>query len=111
MAKQIEMKIRFLTKINAHKRFDYAPRYYDERKARIESIASKYDDSVEIDETRRQEMMRQSIADNWGRGVSRQKHKSSSNARFFVILVILAFLIYLVFSSGESFNTIVETLD
>lgn len=105
------MKIRFLTKINAHKRFDYAPRYYDERKARIESIASKYANSSEMDEVKRQEIMRQSIADSWGRGSNRQKHKVSSNARFIIILIILSVLIYLVFSNGESFNTIVETLD
>lgn len=105
------MKIRFFSKINSNRRFDYAPRYYDERKDRLDSMARKYESSEEMDDEQRHSMLRQSISDTWGRGENRTKHKVSSNGRFVIILIILIAILYFIFQSGSTIDTIVETLD
>jgi hypothetical protein len=106
------MKIRFLTKVNENKRFGYVPRYYDERKERLDKMAEKYAESQEVDEFKRKESLRQSIADSWSSSSSiRAKSKKNANVRFLLILAVLALLVYFVFSKGDSINTIVETIE
>jgi hypothetical protein len=106
------MKIRFLTKVNENKRFGYVPRYYDERKERLEMMAEKYTEKGEVDEFKRKEFLRQSISDSWSSGSAvRARSKKSANIRFLMILAVLALLVYFIFSKGDSINTIVETIE
>lgn len=106
------MKIRFLTKVNENKRFGYVPRYYDERKERLEMMADKYAEKSEVDEFKRKEFLRQSISDSWSSSsATRARSKKNANIRFLLILAILALLVYVVFSKGDSINTIVETIE
>ncbi|TNE53248.1 MAG: hypothetical protein EP338_11980 [Bacteroidetes bacterium] len=112
------MKIRFLSKVTPHKRFHFSPRYYDERKERLEHMIerAKADEEVssEDDQLRRKEMLRQNLSESWGRDRRRAKENTRSNMR--VVLIILAILLlgFLIFRQNAKTQkeaTIVHQLD
>ncbi len=78
-------------KLHKNKQFTYTPRYYDERKERLENLKKQYgDDSVESIEMRMRGKIRR-----------RQTSKipglfSNATLRTFIILGILILLVYYV---------------
>ena len=77
-----------------NKKFDYVPRYYDERKERLEELKKKYKNLPEnskIGESRKQINFR----DEWN---TRKEFKPAGNnsGRFFIILAILFFAAYMI---------------
>jgi hypothetical protein len=112
-----KMKIQFLSKVNKYKRFNFVPRYYDERKERLDSLVDKYSKEEETKEEdfdyRRKEAMRLSMSDTWGRGKDILQQKKTGNIRVILIILGILFLGYLVFKDkGENKNeTIVHKID
>ncbi|HLW40326.1 MAG TPA: hypothetical protein VKX31_08045 [Brumimicrobium sp.] len=84
----ILQRIRFM-KVNRNKRFDYTPRYYDERKERIEKIREMYAETDKNDSTERQTQIRDRIQSAWHSQKSYSKQARFANVRLIVILVAL----------------------
>lgn len=81
------MKIPSFMKINQHTRFEFTPRYYDERKERLESIKAKYsgNSSEEEFQERIKGSFKQSAKTNTKKG-------SKTNTRLIMIIAILSYL-------------------
>jgi hypothetical protein len=110
------MKIQFLSKVNKYKRFNFVPRYYDERKERLDSLVERYAKEEKIEEAdfdyRRKEAMRLAMSDSWGRGKDRLQQKKNGNIRVILIILGILFLGYLVFKDKrEKTETIIHKID
>ena len=83
------MKLPSFMKINSHSRFEIRPRYYDERKERLEHLEKKYhgEHSRESAEARMKGSFRGSSMRN-----SSMKRTSSSNLTLLAIIVCLSLL-------------------
>ena len=93
------MKFQFLTRVNKYKRFQFTPRFYDERKERLDAMVKQYTESAEDEENdapldeldyRRKEALRSQMQQSWSRSQSRAAGQKRSNIR--VVLIILALL-------------------
>jgi len=106
------MKFKFLNNTLQNRRFDYQPRYYDERKERLERKKKQYErvKSGELTPEERREMLRESMRGEWERADYRQRQRSTSNIRMFILVLILAGLCYLLFFGADQVDTIVERL-
>lgn len=105
-------RIRFI-KVNQNKKFDYNPRYYDERKEKLQSMIESYnksgDNLSEDEEYRRKIKTRMqnsfSIQDEY-------KNKSrASNIRLVIILGILVLICYYIFGTLDTFTSDVINID
>lgn len=105
-------RIKFM-KVNRHKRFEYSPRYYDERKERLDRIKAKYAEEGEKVKTAAayRERLRQSIEDNWGKEGNKAIQSRSANLRLILILVLLLAGAYFLLDAVELFNGEVTNLD
>ena len=104
-------RIKFM-KVNRHKRFDYTPRYYDERKERLEKIKSRYasnDETITNEEIR--ERMRQKIEENWNNNAQGGVQSRAANLRLIVILVALLAAAYFFLDYVEIFTAEVTVLE
>lgn len=114
------MKFRFFTKVSPHKRFYFSPRYYDERKERLDRMVESYANNDEVSEEKEQtfrqkEALRQAMSETWGRERRQAKHSKSANLRVVLIIIAMLLLGYLIFrptagSSPEN-ETIIHQLD
>lgn len=90
------MKFQFLTRVNKYKRFQFTPRFYDERKERLDALVKQHNESgkndASVDELdyRRKEALRSQMQQSWSRSQSRAAGQKRSNIR--VVLIILALL-------------------
>ncbi|MEN8137447.1 MAG: hypothetical protein ABFR62_03365 [Bacteroidota bacterium] len=78
------MKLPSFIKLNSYKRFDFQPRYYDERKERLERIKAKYKGENSPEATK--ERIRGSFKK------SSKRKTGSSNIRLLLIIAGLLFL-------------------
>ncbi|NKI32824.1 hypothetical protein [Croceivirga thetidis] len=87
------MRLSVFKKIR-NKSFNYVPRYYDERKERLEQLRKKYE-NLPDDTTFANKRKSINFRDEW---LERKEYKAAGNssARFFVILAILFFAAYLI---------------
>lgn len=92
------MKLPTLFKQRANKSYSYTPRYYDERKERLERLKSKHE--VIPDESYFQGYRRKSFRDDW-KSTRKESVDLQSRIRF---LVILAFLIMFVIAALKYIN-------
>tara|TARA_B110000503_G_scaffold131447_1_gene206103 strand:- start:334 stop:657 length:324 start_codon:yes stop_codon:yes gene_type:complete len=106
------MKIRFLNKIVQHQRFNYNPRYYDERKIQLDKKKKLYQelDENEVSETRRTEIFKENIKGEWSRAQYRQSQQKSSNMRVVLLITLIIALGYFVFNGVDQVDTIVNNL-
>ena len=104
------MKLKFFSKVNTHKRFNFTPRIYDERRERIEAMVSKYKDEQDISDNQRKENLKLSISDTWGRGDFRRKQTKSYNIRIIIIVLLITLGIYLIFNNTSGSEVIVHKL-
>lgn len=81
-------------KQNQHKRFDYSPRFYDERKERIEEMRKKYG-GTESSEKFSGDNFRLRMNSEWRNSGSRKK-SSGANMRLVVIVLVLFLISYLI---------------
>jgi len=95
-----------LVKVHQHRRFDFTPRYYDERKERLqkreEEIAKEL--GLEGTENKRREInFRAKLDVDGGIAGHRRRAQSKSNIRLVIILVGLLAVAYYLIRSMDVF--------
>jgi Flp pilus assembly protein TadB len=78
-------------KQHRNKSYNYTPRYYDERKERLENLKKKH--GLIKDESQHKGYRRQSFRDDWKKNNNIQSNKNS-RIRLLVILVFLLLAAY-----------------
>lgn len=82
-------KLPSVFKAHRAKQFEFKPRYYDERKERLEELKKKYDGK----EVRRTTLsFREKVDGKWRH--ERSRSVSKSNLRLLLIIAILTFITY-----------------
>jgi hypothetical protein len=81
---------------NTHKRFEFSPRFYDERKERLEKMRRKYREKSDSSEREFDAGdLRMRISTEWRRG-SRSNSGRNRNFRLLIIIMALVLLTYLI---------------
>ena len=108
----ITMKFRFLNKTIENQRFDYTPRYYDERKQRLERKKALYKqlDEGTISDEKRREMFRENIQEGFSRSQVRQSAQKSSNMRILILIALMLALGYFIFNGVDDVDTVVTKM-
>ncbi|MCH2230293.1 MAG: hypothetical protein MK105_08110 [Crocinitomicaceae bacterium] len=106
------MKFRFLNKTIENQRFDYTPRYYDERKQRLERKKALYKqlDEGTISDEKRREMFRENIQEGFSRSQVRQSAQKSSNMRILILIALMLALGYFIFNGVDDVDTVVTKM-
>lgn len=106
------MKFRFLNNTLENRRFDYNPRYYDDRKEAIERKKEYYEKmkTGEISDDERRAMFRDTLKGELTRGEYRQVQNKSANIRVIVLIIVLVALGYFIFNGLDDVDTIVNNL-
>ena len=106
------MKFKFLNNTLQNRKFDYQPRYYDERKERLEKRKEQIRraESGEMTPEERKQMLRESMRAESDRAGYRQGQRQSSNIRIFTLLVVLMILFYILFFGIDQVETVVERM-
>lgn len=106
------MKFQFLNKTIRHRQYDYTPMYYDERKEQLDKKRELYEriESGQITAEERREMLRDNLRSEYSRADYRQRQKSTSNLRIFLLIGLILALGYLVFNGVDEVDTVVKKL-
>ena len=80
---------------NKHKNFEFKPRYYDERKERIDELRKKYGAKKGDNSSLGGERLRDDLARKW-RDNRQTKVKSSNRTLIYIVLSLLAITYYLI---------------
>jgi hypothetical protein len=80
----------FNSRLPKNNKFDYTPRYYDERKERMEAIKKKY-------ENPERKLIEERIRGQFKRKTARGPVFSGVLLRFLLILAVLLLLTYVIF--------------
>lgn len=106
------MQIKFLNKNFQPKRFDYSPRYYDERKERLELKKAEYQRlrDEEINPEEREAMLRQNMKESWSRAQHNQQQRYNANIRTILIIVVILALGYFIFNGMDDVDVVVKKL-
>ncbi len=95
-------RIRFM-KVNRHKRFNFTPRYYDERKDRIERLKEAYSENTEKTPEEQQLQLRERIQSNWNSSKSYSNKAKAANLRLIIILAALILVAYIILGNVDMF--------
>ncbi len=68
--------------------FDYKPRYYSERKERLEKLENKYSDNVTSNEGFKSSLIRSNLKSDWSRN-KHFAHDKKTNLRLALIIAVL----------------------
>ena len=82
------MRLPTIFKQNRNKSFDYTPRYYDERKERLEKLYKKHHGTKE-GESKETFVRRETFRDSWYR---RKHEKTSRNSRIRTAIIAVALI-------------------
>ena len=106
------MKFRFLNNTLENRRFDYNPRYYDERKETLAQKKEYYEKmkSGELSDDDRRTAFRESFKSELSRGEYRQGQNRSANIRVILLIVVIVALGYFVLNGLDDVDTIVNKL-
>lgn len=106
------MKLRFLNKTIQHQRYQYNPRYYDERKERLNVKKKQYEelDKPDVSDEKRKEIFRDNIQGEWNRAQYRQNQQRTSNYRVLLLIGIILVLGYFIFNGVDEVDTVVKKL-
>lgn len=106
------MKFRFLTKTIQHKRFNYSPMYYDERKERLELKKKEFGrlQDENLSEKDRKDILRRNMQDSWGRSKKLSQQKQSANLRVVLLIALILIIGYYFFSGVDEVDTVVKKL-
>ncbi|MBS3993738.1 MAG: hypothetical protein KGZ87_08480 [Bacteroidetes bacterium] len=84
-------------KPRTHYEFDYKPRYYDERKERLENLKKKYEDQSELDDASLKiRLTKNNLKSDWIRAKKSTADRNTS-LRLAIIITILVGLIAYIF--------------
>ena len=106
-------RIQFI-KVNRHKRYDYTPRYYDERKERLETLKKRYqedENDVDVSSAEYRASIKQRIEQSWEMNSAQSSHARSANVRLIIILAALLLITYFILGYVDIFSGEVTTLD
>lgn len=106
-------RIQFM-KVNKHRRYDYTPRYYDERKERLEKLIKKHNEresNISKDDYAYRERIKQRIADGYESNMSTASASRAANIRLIIILAALLLASYLILDYVDIFTNEVTNLD
>ncbi len=106
------MKFTFLNSKIKHKRFDFQPFYYDERKERLQQKVKSYQKAQDpnISPEERAEILRNNMKETWSRSATTQKSISTSNFRIIFLIALILILGYFVFNGVNEVDTVVKKL-
>ena len=106
------MKIRFLKNTLQNRRFEYTPRYYDERKEALEQKRMYYKkmSTGELSDDERITSLRDNLRGEFSRGQYRQGQNRSANMRVLLLIVIIVALGYFVLYGLEDVDKVVNKL-
>ncbi len=106
------MKIRFLNKTVSHQRYQYNPRYYDERKERLRAKKKQYEEleKSDVSDDRIKEIFKENLQGEWSRAQHRQNTNRTSNFRVMLLIVIILVLGYFIFNGVDEVDTVVKKL-
>lgn len=88
-------KLPSFIKQNKHKSFEFKPRYYDERKERIEDLRRKYGQKESSNSKADRERLREDLSTKW-HGNRQTKVNSSNRTLLLIIVALLALTYYLI---------------
>lgn len=104
-------RIQFI-KVNRNKRYSYTPRYYDERKERLEALASKYrEEKDEADTATYRAQIKQRIEQSWDMNASSANAARAANVRLLIILVALLAGSYFILDYVDIFTSDITIID
>ena len=83
-------------KPRSHYVFDYKPRYYDERKERLQKLEEKYHGNKEVSDTPRIRISKNNLRNEWVKN-KRSATDRSSNLRLAIIIAILVGIVAYLF--------------
>ncbi len=86
-------KLPSFIKQNRHKSFDFKPRYYSERKERLEEIKRKYE--KELSPEAKNASLRQNLNSTW-QDARQTKVNSSNRMLLFIILGLISITYYII---------------
>lgn len=105
------MKIKFLNNTLQNQRFNYNPRYYDERTEKLERLKERYaENKTEPSTEERKSMLRENMKENWSRTEIRKAHNTSSNIRIVLLIGLLLALGYFIFNGLDDVDTVVKKI-
>ncbi|MCH2224476.1 MAG: hypothetical protein MK066_06870 [Crocinitomicaceae bacterium] len=106
------MKLQFLFKPHKHRKFNYSPMYYDERKESLTKKRELYTkiQNDELTEDERRNMFRDSVKGQYSRAEYRKRSINTSNIRIFILIFALLALGYFLFNGVDEVDTIVKKL-
>ena len=85
---------------NKYKRFEYTPRYYDERKEALEKKIRQYNTDATAEEelkVRREVSFRENVSDRWSNSDFRRKNMRA-NVRLLIILAAVLVVFFILFT-------------
>ena len=106
------MKFRFLNNTLENRRFDYNPRYYDDRKEALAQKKEYYEKmkSGDLSDDDRRSSFRDNLKGELTRGEYRQGQNRSANIRVIVLIVVIGALGYFILNGLDDVDTIVNKL-
>ncbi|MCT4561711.1 MAG: hypothetical protein N4A41_10070 [Crocinitomicaceae bacterium] len=106
------MKLRFLTKAPIHKRFDYIPMYYDERKERLELKKKEYarmkDETLSASD--RKDILRRNMQATWVRSKNATAQRKQANFRVLILIALILILGYFLLNGVDEVDNVVKKL-
>ena len=87
-----------------HYVFDYKPRYYDQRKERIEALEQKHKHEKQDDSDYEVTLSRNNLKGEWSKAKSNHAQDYSANKRVAKIIVLLIFSTWAFFNYDKIIN-------
>jgi hypothetical protein len=101
--------LKFLNSSLRPKRFDYFPRYYDERKERIE-LKRKFYDNKDLNEEERTMLMREKMKENRNHQQIAQNNLYSQNTRSLILIFLVLVLGYFLLNGLDDIERVIFKL-
>ncbi len=106
------MKFKFLNNTLQNRKFDYNPRYYDERKERLKHRKEQFEriESGQMTAEERRTLLRENMRQEWTRADYRQKQQRASNLRIVILILAILGLGYFLLYGVDQVDVVVERL-
>ncbi|MDX1652498.1 MAG: hypothetical protein R3277_08405 [Brumimicrobium sp.] len=100
-------RIKFM-KVNRHKRYDYTPRFYDERKERLNALIKNYEekeDEFEPGSAEYRARLKERMERTWSLQSTQSGQSRAANIRLIVILAALLIATYFILNYVDIFTS------